>query len=269
MAKRTSRRPLDPDRTPRPVFVLAERYAALDGEWHTHRRGQLIHASVGVLTVRTALGLWVVPPERAVWVPPGIAHRVSSKKSFWLTTLYVEPALAPLPPMCRVVSVDRLASELLLAAAALGPDYPLGGPEERLVQVLLDRLPTLEVNPMHLPRPSDARLRAIVKSLEADPADPRTLEALCRSARVTPRTAARLFKKETGRSFGRWRQQLRLLSALERLGAGQSVTEVAFDVGYQDVSSFIAMFKSALGQTPARYFGGSAPSQFGRDRAHA
>jgi AraC-like DNA-binding protein len=39
-----------------------------------------------------------------------------------------------------------------------------------------------------------------------------------------------------------------------RLGAGASVTQVALEVGYSDVSSFIAVFKDALGETPARFF---------------
>jgi AraC-like DNA-binding protein len=68
------------------------------------------------------------------------------------------------------------------------------------------------------------------------------------------RTAARLFQKETGLSFGKWRQQLRMLKALEILGAGASVIQVALEVGYNDVSSFIAVFKKAYGETPAKYF---------------
>ena len=74
------------------------------------------------------------------------------------------------------------------------------------------------------------------------------------SAGVTARTAARLFVKETGQTFGQWRQQLRLLVALEHLGGGASVTQVALEVGYSDVSSFIAVFRDAFGDTPARYF---------------
>lgn len=60
-------------------------------------------------------------------------------------------------------------------------------------------------------------------------------------------------------SFGRWCQQLRMLAALERLGAGESVTTAAIEVGYEDVSAFIAAFKATMGETPARYFKGRAP----------
>lgn len=55
-------------------------------------------------------------------------------------------------------------------------------------------------------------------------------------------------------SFGRWRQQLHIGLALQRLASGQSVMNVAFDLGYESTSAFIAMFRRMLGTTPARYF---------------
>jgi AraC-like DNA-binding protein len=244
----------DPDLAPRPVVVLAERYDAGEGHWHAHRRAQLIHASIGVLTVHTEQGLWVVPPQRGVWILPRTPHRVASPQCFWLRTLYAEPDAAPVPPECCVVGIDSLVGELLIAASGFGVDYEPNGPEQRLIQVILDRLPSLQVAPQHLPRPSDPRLRRIADLLAADPADPRTLDTLAGVVGVTVRTAARLFRKETGLSFMQWRQQLRLLRALERFGEGHSVTTVALEVGYADLSSFIKVFKAAFGATPARYF---------------
>ncbi len=257
---------IDPDAAERDVFVLAERYDAGPGHWHTHRRAQLIHASVGVLQVHSDAGQWVVPPQRAVWVPPQVRHRVSSSRAFWLRTLYAEPQRVPVPPQCTVVSVDLLVDELLRAAADFGPDYPQTGSEARLIAVILDRVPHLARAPLHLPRPSDPRLARIADTLLADPADATTLDQWAEQVGAAARTIARLFLKDTGLSFAQWRQQRRLLAALERLGAGDSVTSVALDVGYADVSSFVAVFKAALGETPARYFRDAAD---GLDRPHA
>lgn len=253
--------PVDPDMTARPVFVLSEAYEAFDGPWHTHRRAQFVYASSGVLTTRTANGLWVVPPHRAVWIPPNEPHKGSANRAFMLRTLYAEPGVAPVPPTCRVVSVDPLLDALLAEVATFGPDYPEDGPEQRLVQVVLDRLARLAVVPSHLPLPSDPRLLHLTSALEAHPADPRPLDALAADSGMTGRTAARLFAKETGLTFSQWRQQLRLLKALQRLCAGDSVTHAAAEVGYGDVSAFIAVFKEAFGETPARYI------RAGRDKA--
>jgi AraC-like DNA-binding protein len=250
-------KPIDPDAAKAPAFVLEESYERLEGSMHAHARAQLVHAAEGVITVRTAEGAWVVPPQRAVWVPGGVAHAVSSKKPFRLLTLYVAGKLANVPDTTttHVIEIDRLVAELLAAAARCGPDFPPGGPEERLVQVLLDRLPALDVAPLlHLPWPTSRELVAIARALEADPTDRRTLEDFAKAHKLVSRTAARRFVAETGLTFGQWRAQLRLQAALVRLGAGASVTEVSFAVGYDDVSSFIAAFKAAMGATPAKYF---------------
>ena len=169
-------------------------------------------------------------------------------------TLYVDPCWVEVPGECRVVLVDRLVEELLSAAASFGVAYPGGGPEERLIRVILDRLPLFQRAPLHLPSPKSAALKRITEALTEHPEDTRTLDAWSAAEGLTARTAARRFLAETGLTFGRWRQQLRLLAALERLGAGESVTAVAFAVGYEEVSSFIASFKAALGSTPAKYF---------------
>lgn len=246
---------IDPDAGPRTAFVLDARHGRVEGSWHAHRRGQLVHAAEGVLVVSTAEGRWVVPPARAVWVPAGRRHRVASQRPFRLLTLYVDRVSAPLPDTCRVVAVDALVRELLASAAHFGRDYPAGGAEERLVRVILDRLPALAVAPLlHLPAPQSAELAKLTAQLTAAPADRRTLEAWAARVGLTSRTAARRFVSETGLTFGQWRQQLRLLAALELLGAGESVTAAAFAVGYDDVSSFIEAFKAAMGVTPGRYF---------------
>jgi AraC-like DNA-binding protein len=244
----------DPDSVLCPAFVRSQRYKAGEIPAHRHKRGQLLCASEGVITVRTDDGLWVIPPQRAVWIAPGTLHASWSSKSFRLIALWVEPGVANLSKRCCVVNVDPLMKELLKAAAGFGAEYVSGSPEERLIRVLLDRLNKLTVVPLFLPEPRDERLKRITQAIAGDLQSTTPLEVWARKAGVTLRTAARLFHRETGMSFGQWRLQLRLLTALEQLAEGDAVTNVALNVGYTDVSSFIAVFKAALGQTPAKYF---------------
>ncbi|XXU24725.1 helix-turn-helix domain-containing protein [Sorangium sp. So ce887] len=65
-----------------------------------------------------------------------------------------------------------------------------------------------------------------------------------------------LLVRETGLSFGRWRQQLHIILALQRFSRGASVQSVANDLGYESASSFVTMFRKALGTSPARYMTG-------------
>lgn len=242
---------------------------------HQHRRAQLVYASAGVMTVTTATGTWVVPPQQAVWVPARITHQVRANGPLTMRTLYVLVGpgnAAGLPASCCVVGVPPLLRELILRAVTFTAEAPPSDAESRLLAVILDELRSLVPEPLHLPLPRDRRLTAVTDGLAADPADGRSLGEWARAAGASERTLARLFVTETGLTFGAWRQRLRLLSAVARLAEGQAVTAVAYDLGYDSPSAFIAMFRRTLGATPGRYLkpaSESDPQETPRDRGRS
>jgi AraC-like DNA-binding protein len=244
---------------PRPIGAMAKDFP--DGHFiapHAHRRSQLIYASSGVMRVRTPLGAWVVPPNRAVWVPANVVHDVRMAGAVAMRTLYILPHLVgSLPHECCVVTVSPLLRELVLRAAELPLLYDEAGPDGRVMALILDELRALPVLPLNLPMPRDTRLARICRTILDDPASALTLNAWGKQIGASSRTLARGFLHETGMTFGRWRQQARLLEALSRLAQGQSVTTIALDLGYDSPSAFTSMFKRALGRTPSAYFANS------------
>jgi AraC-like DNA-binding protein len=54
-------------------------------------------------------------------------------------------------------------------------------------------------------------------------------------------------------TFGKWRQQLRLLHSIQKLASGEKVTTVALDAGYNSTSAFISVFRKSMGITPGQY----------------
>jgi AraC-like DNA-binding protein len=230
-----------------PGYELAE---------HSHPSSQLIYAASGVMTVATGQGRWVVPPQRAVWVPPSVTHSVRMSGKVRVRTLYLDPASLRDPPRaCCVVNVSPLLRELILRVVEFTQPYPLDGPEARIAAVVVDEIRTARVAPLHLPTPRDPRLLPITGELARNPADRRTLAQWSRTCGASVRTLARLFERETRLSFAHWRQQARLLRALELLASEEAVTSVALDLGYESLSAFISMFRQSLGATPAKYFG--------------
>lgn len=196
---------------------------------------------------------FVIPPQRAVWIPPATDHRILSRSPFWLTTCYIDTTRVDFPAVtASVVAVDRLTNELLIAVGGFGSDGARTEAEQRMSAVLLDCLAGLRALDVFLPMPNSPKLGRLAKRLLSDPACPETLASLAADTALSERTAARLFKAETGLSFGAWRQQVRMQAALEHLFGGLSVTETAFAVGYRDVSSFIDGFRRVFGKTPAR-----------------
>jgi transcriptional regulator GlxA family with amidase domain len=205
--------------------------------------------------VRTAQGDWVVPPNRAVWVPAGIRHSIEMVGPVLVQTLYLAAdTTGPLPTRCAAVNVSPLMRELIrhiVATGVLNRNVP---ERARTIDFLLDQLLSLPAVPLQLPSPRDLRARRAADWMRSHPGDPAAIKRIARRVCTSPRTLERIFRRETGMTFGKWRQQLRLLHAMRLLAAGRPVTTVAFDVGYDSPSAFVAMFRRTLGETPRRYF---------------
>ncbi len=248
--------PIDPDLAEAEFLGLAETLPAGEVAQHRHGRAQLIYAITGAMTVTTAAGAWVLPPSRALWVPAGEWHGLRLRRRVELRTIYVAGEAVGVPPWrrCVVVAVPPLLRELLLIAVAESMAGRLDDASRRLARVLLDRLAALPELPVHLPEPRDERARRMAALLRADLAASRPLAALSVHTGASRRTMERLFVNETGLSLGAWRQQLRLLHALDLLAGGVAVGDVGFAIGYQNPSSFNAVFRRAFGTTPAQYF---------------
>ena len=221
---------------------------------HSHERAQFIYATAGIMRVAADGSMWVVPPQRALWMPAGVEHGITMLSDVIMRTLYLrDDAAAAMPLSCRVLPVSPLLRELIVRATELPLQYDEDGPAGHVVALLLAELHGLQSLPLQLPMPQEARLRALCLALLAAPGDQRTLREWAQSVNASERTVARLFQNETGLSFGAWRQQARLLEAMGRLGSGAPVTQVALDLGYDSVSAFSAMFRRAAGASPSAY----------------
>jgi len=222
---------------------------------HTHNWGQLLYSSQGVMHVLAQGSVWVIPPQRAVWIPPHIEHSIKVVQSVRLRNVYIAPsAMDNLPRNCHVMHISPLLRELIAEAVTYPPLYDETGAQGRLIRVLLDALQTAPLSPLHLPVPQDGPIATIAYHLKAHPDDDKTLADWATALGTTSRTLARNFRKQTDMTFGQWRQQARLLEALSRLAGDQPVAHVAQDLGYSSQSAFSAMFKKALGVPPGQYF---------------
>jgi len=222
---------------------------------HFHDRDQLVYASHGVMTVRTSAGTWVVPTHRAVWIPAPVPHTITMSGRVAMRTLYLKPRLAKtLPRDCCVVNVSPLLKELILHGCSFAGLKKSMKAQHHLVEIILDQLQTIPMLPLQLPNPTDPRALRIAEVLIAEPGDGRTLAQICKVGGASKRTVERLFQEDVGMSFGKWRQQLRLMQAMRLLGEGAKVTHAALEAGYSTPSGFISMFRKTLGTTPTLYF---------------
>lgn len=227
-------------------------------DWHTHLRGQLFCIESGLVHARTKHGSWLLPPQRAGWIPPGELHQadILGVMSGWSILISPE-ACRGLPDKPCVIGVSDLMRALVRRAVTWSTQDALSPAQRRVMNVLLDEVRQAPHEPLHLPLPTDRRLLRIVSAIMQEPADNRTLEQWAEWAGLSPRTMSRLFRVEVGCSFAQWRQQALLTHALERLARGEQVASVADALGYASPSNFIAMFRRCFGESPGRYFNGN------------
>lgn len=226
---------------------------------HSHRKGQLILALRGMITCRVPEALWLAPPQQALWIPGGVPHSCRPTKNAQIYFLFAEPGLAAMPDKCCTLSITPLVRELILHLSACEPAYLPETPTARVAAVLLEQLEKSAIEKLNLPTSDNKKIRKIVDTLLAHPHDRSTLSQWAERLATNERSLGRLIEKETGLSFGRWRQQLYLMIALSQLAEGQSVQAIAGHLGYASVNAFITMFKKALGKSPAQYFASICP----------
>ena len=247
----------DVEDTPRPVVAIANDYPpSFELEWHRHRRGQLLYAAKGVVVLSTPHGAWVAPPERAVWTPPGVSHSVRMVGSVSTRGVMIEPDGCPgFGDTSRVIEVSPLLRSLLLEASELPREYDVDGRDGLVISLLLAELQRAPVVPLAAPFPQSPALAAKCRAFLETPSPHDTIDAWSAELGMGRRAFTRAFRRETGMSFAEWRQQACVLVALPRLAAGDQVTAIALDLGYESPAAFATMFKRLLGVAPSRYQG--------------
>src|SRR5271170_5899352 len=75
------------------VHMIANHYRkGVRLDTHMHREAQLVYAAEGTMQVTTPKGRWLVPPDRAVWVPARLEHSIDVLADIDMRTLYFELA---------------------------------------------------------------------------------------------------------------------------------------------------------------------------------
>ncbi len=240
---------------PRPLVAIGNDYpASHELESHRHRRGQLLYAAKGVIAVRTPHGAWATPPERAVWIPAGVPHSVKMVGAVSIRSVLVEPEVwRSQDDRCIVIEVGALLRSLLVAASAIEPLYEVGGRDGMVMDLLVAELARATVMPLAVPFPTSPALAEKCHAFLRGPSPHDSIEAWSTELGMGRRAFTRAFRRETGMSFAAWRRQACLLVALPRLAAGDAVTAVALDLGYESPAAFATMFKRVLGTAPSRY----------------
>jgi len=255
--------PVDPGRyTPsaeRPVRVKARRMEhRMDIQAHHHDWGQVVFSVAGVVRVNTEVATFLVPPSRAVWIPPRLVHAVTAVEQCELCTLYLHRAPADEAAWAgsRVVEVSPLLRELVLQMAR-DEQAGTGAPLERepwMARLVLDEIARARSLRLGVDLPRDKRLRRLCEAMLEDPLRHDGLDGWAAQVGASARTVSRLFRQELGSSYAQWRQQALLAQALRLAAHKKPVALIAAELGYASASAFSAMVTRTVGMPPSRFF---------------
>lgn len=218
---------------------------------HRHPHGELFLLRHGYLKSQSKAGRWLIPAGHLCWVPP-LAEHGADTEDVQGVRIYLAPELCGVLPKDSCVMrstalilavIDRLVAPPVVRSA-------LSKPEKRLLNVLCDEIEQARSTPLLLPMPQDARLRRTAERLLSRPDGQDGLDAFAVHAGMSRRSFTRNFKLDTGLPFGEWRQIARLMHGIDMLAAGKSVTETAFALGYDSISSFVALCQRHTGMSP-------------------
>lgn len=218
---------------------------------HSHPRAQLLYATGGVMRIATDAAAFVVPPGRALWVPAAVAHTVAMTGPVAMRALFLRADAASAgPASVAVLAVAPLLRELILAACAEPLEWDVAGRGRHLTALIQDEIGRARRLPFGVPAPAEPRLARLAAALREDPASPLTLEGWGVRVGASARTLERLFRRDTGMGFARWRQALRLAEAAALMAQGATPARAASSVGYASASAFGAAFRAAFGISP-------------------
>jgi AraC-like DNA-binding protein len=241
------------------VHLVARRYKkGVRLDTHMHREAQLVYAAKGTMQVTTPKGRWLVPPDRAVWVPALLEHSIDVLADIQMRTLYFDLAWLKREKRSAslaaefVVRVSPLLHQAILALFDVSNDRERTG---LLVKLVMLELHQAEDSATFIPLPQEPRCRRAADIVLADPTGSHEIETLAREVGTSARTLSRLFSAETQLSFKSWCQRARIAAAIERLSmqANVSVKQLASDLGYASVPAFSHAFRQVTGKTPTAF----------------
>lgn len=242
----------DVDKQTACVVGIAADIGKHDSGMHQHKKGQLLYATQGCMSFALDNSICILPPTKAVWIPPYTQHRAVMTNVVAYRSLYFDCSVFECPSNMTTIEVNPLLKSLIDKMALWAWDKP-ENKMQKTTALFWEEFYEAKCHSLQLPLPSDRRFKRFCQQVTQESFLVPPLTTLAHSIGASTKTVTRLFKIETGISYQDWRQQWRLLKAIELLSRDMQVSDVAHWLGFSSDSAFIAFFKKQTGQTPLSF----------------
>ena len=211
----------------------------------------------GAVELETATARYLLPPQRAVWIPAGITHQTTGRPVVRTVSAFLPSRPHPSArDRVRILAASPLMREMLLYGLRWPADRD---PDDAVADAFFVALANLVADsldhetPMQLPASTDPLIN-VVMVYTSEHLDSATSVGAAAAAGVSERTLRRKFPAATGMNWHAYLTHSRLLRAIALLADdGPTVLQVAATVGYESHSAFTRAFTAYTGQTPTAY----------------
>ncbi|TCM67749.1 AraC family transcriptional regulator [Acinetobacter calcoaceticus] len=238
-----------------PILAIENRYADFQIlSMHQHQRAQLLYGAEGIIQIETPDGHWIIPPERAVWIPPQVPHQLTMHKVRTCSVYFMPEHLPRQSHQCEVLAISPLLRQLLLKAPQFEPPFSVHA--QLFFDLICCELSVAEILQLHLPLPQHAALLAICQDFLIEPNIHLSPLQIAEQLHMSERHFSRIFKQQVGMSFSMWRQHACVLTSLEKIISGQAIHHIAYQCGFKNPAAFSSMFQRVFGLSPTAYLAG-------------
>lgn len=248
----TSPEKIDADTIENIVVGVAMDVGRHDSGMHSHNKGQLLYAPKGCITFSLQDSICILPPTKAVWIPPNTPHSAHMINVVSYRSLYFDVSRFNCPEQLTMIEINEVLRALINKMAL----WPWDITEDEIANtnnLFWEEFSAAKRYSFTLPLPTNKRLLPFANQVEKPEFIAPTITTLANQIGASNKTVTRLFKKETGMSYQEWKQQWRLFKSVELLSKGQQVADVAYQLAFSSDSAFIAFFKKQTGQTPLAF----------------
>lgn len=236
---------------PPPVVGFADSYSGgfIDG-FHAHDRAQLSVFLAGTVTINTLDRSFVLGPGQGMWIPANTLHQANCRTDLVFQVVYIDPGFIDSDLPCKMFDLSTLVQGLVDEIIAMRFEFAMDERMSVIARLLLNEVRRAPRIAERLLLPADPRLRRVCEAIMLQPGDCHDIDYWARATGMARRSFTRLFQQEMGMGFAAWRRRVRVIEAASRIAAGQPISKVAFDLGYDNASSFSTMFHRTFGVAP-------------------
>lgn len=223
---------------------------------HYHLEGQLLFATRGVMLVETADRRWVIPPQRALWIPPLMIHSYRLMSQTELRAVYISSSLISecvnFTHSSRIHIINATPFMKEVVTGLFAEEYN-ASIKRKMALLLMEIFCEAPSATAELPVPRDERLFRAVRELMLSHRWETSLADVAAAANMSERTFSRQFLRDTGFSFRTWKQRARIYASLDLLSADVPVKQIAWQLGFSCPAAFSVAFRAVMGVTPGEF----------------